>query len=174
MSSGLDISYSTVEAFERSKKKKGERSFSHLFMVVLLAVFFIALMAGLIVGVSMYRYAANTQMETGDIRVGTGLLSSYVKANDRADVIGVGEGPEGKSLVMVERLDSGTYELRIYKYEGKIVQEYSVAGTAYTPARAQALVDSSTFDFKTQGNLLTITTDEGIVNVTLRSSQGGA
>ena len=174
MSSGLDISYSTVASFERSKGKPDGRGSSHLFMVVLLAVFFMALMAGLIVGVSMYRYAAQTQMETDSIRVGTGLLTSYVKANDRENVVGVGEGPEGKSLVLTERLDSGTYELRIYKHQGKIVQEYSVAGSAYTPARAQVLVDSDTFDFSVDGKLLTITTDQGVIGVALRSSQGGA
>ena len=51
MSAGLDISYATVEAFERSKGRSDGRGSSHLFMVVLLAVFFVALMAGLIVGV---------------------------------------------------------------------------------------------------------------------------
>lgn len=174
MSAGLDISYATVEAFERSKGRSDGRGSSHLFMVVLLAVFFVALMAGLIVGVSMYRYAAQNHLETDNIRVGTGLLTSYVKANDRENVVGVGEGPEGKSLVLTERLDSGTYELRIYKHQGKIVQEYSVAGSAYTPARAQALVNSNSFDFSVSGKLLTITTDQGTISVALRSSQGGA
>lgn len=173
MSARLDISYSTVEAFERSKGKRGGKRTSHLFMIILLAVFFVALMGGLVLGVTMYRHAAQTQMETDDIRTGTGLLASYVKANDRTDALGVGEGPEGKALVLTERLDSGVYELRIYEHEGKIVQEYSMAGTAYTPARAQELVESDTFDFSLEGNLLTIKTDQGSMGVALRSPQGG-
>lgn len=173
MSASPDISYAAVEAFERSKGKDKERSTSHLFTIVLLAVFFIVLMVGLVVGVEMYRSAARAQMETDTMRMGTGLLSSYVRANDRTNVIGVGEGPEGKSLVLTETYGGNSYEMRIYQHEGKIVQEYSVAGTAYTPARAQVLVESTTFDFRMSGKLLTITTDQGTVNVALRSSSGG-
>jgi hypothetical protein len=137
-------------------------------------VFFIVLMGGLVMGVAMYRHAAQAQLETDDVRVGTGLIASYVKANDRRDVLSVGEGPEGKALVLTERLDSGDYELRIYKHEGKIVQEYSVAGTAYTPARAQVLMESDTFGFFVDGDLVTIETDQGPVAIALRSAQGGA
>lgn len=172
MSSQLDISYSTVEAFERSKRRDGKETSSHLFMAVLLAVFFIVLMGGLIVGVSMYRYAAQTQMETDDLRIGTGLLTSYVKANDRADVLAVGNGPEGPALVLTTRLESGDYEVRIYQYQGQVVQEYSVAGSSYTPERAQKLIESDTFEFQISKRMVTITTDQGETAVVLRSSHG--
>lgn len=173
VSSKLDISYSAVSSFEKSKGGRIGRA-SSLFMTVLLAVFFIALLSGLVVGVNMYRYAAQTQMETDKVRMSTGLLSSYIKTNDRENVLGVGMGPEGKSLVLTERSDSGGYETRIYKHEGKIVQEYSLAGSAYTPQRAQVLEESDSFDFKVDGKLLTVMTDNGSVSVALRSSHGGA
>lgn len=173
MSARPDISYATVEAFERSKEGKHERATSHLFTAILLAVFFIVLMIGLVVGVSLYRSAAQAHMQTDEMRVSTGLLASYVKANDKSRVMGVGEGPEGRALVLTERLESGVYEMRIYEYEGKVVQEYSMAGAAYTPARAQALVDSETFEFKLIGKLLTIKTDQGEISIALRSNQAG-
>jgi hypothetical protein len=173
VSAGLDISYSAVASFEKSKEGRAGRA-SSFFMAVLLAVFFIALLSGLIVGVSMYRYAAQTQMDTDKIRMSTGLLASHIKTNDRENVLGVGQGPEGKSLVLTEPADHGAYETRIYKYEGKIVQEYSLAGSAYTPQRAQVLEESDSFDFQVDGKLLTVTTDGGSVSVALRSAHGGA
>jgi hypothetical protein len=64
--------------------------------------------------------------------------------------------------------------MRIYLYKGQIVQEYSVAGAAYTPDRAQPLLKSTSFDFELHGDLLVIHTDQGATNVALRSEQGGA
>ena len=66
-----------------------------------------------------------------------------MRANDsRKGAIAQGQGPEGKSLVVVEPLDSGTYETRFYLYEGKVVQEYSLAGSGYTPEKATEVTAS--------------------------------
>lgn len=83
-------------------------------------------------------------------------------------------GPEGRSLVLGEETDAGSYELRMYLYDGNVVEEYSVAGAAYTPTRAQVLFKSSTFEFELDGKLLTIITDQGKTEVALRSWQGVA
>ena len=174
MSAKLDINYATVEAFERSKTPEKQRRTTRFFTIVLLAVFFIVLMIGLAAGVIMYKHVAETQANTNSARMQSGLLTSSVKANDAAGAIGAGSGPEGRSLVLMEELDSGIYELRIYKWQGNIVEEYSVAGSPYTPARAQALMKSEVFDFTLAGNLLTIRTDEGAVDIDLRSWQGSA
>jgi hypothetical protein len=107
------------------------------------------------------------------MRLESGLLANSVHVADAADAVEVGEGPEGKALVLVERLDSGTYETRIYQYAGNIVQEYAIQGRDYTPDRAQVLTPSATFDFSLSDNLLTVSTDQGLFNVALRSDQGG-
>ena len=75
--------------------------------------------------------------------------------------------------MVVETLDSGTYETRFYLYEGKIVQEYSLATNAYTPERATEVTESSSFDFSYSGGLLRVTTDQGTAEVALRYTQGG-
>ena len=121
----------------------------------------------------MYQSVANNQLDTNAARMQSGLLASNVHANDTMNSIGVSQGPEGRSLVLSETIDSETYEMRIYLYQGQIVQEYSVAGAEYTPARAQPLIESSTFEFEQHGNLLVIRTDQGATNIALRSYQGG-
>lgn len=155
----------------RSPKTKSSRSFT----VVLLAVFFVVLMTGLAAGVSMYQSVANNQIDTNQARMQAGLLASNVHANDVENTIGTGNGPEGRSLVLsTHSADGDSYETRIYLFEGQIVQEYSIAGSAYTPDRAQPLIKSKTFDFELHGNLLVLFTDQGATNVALRSYQGGA
>ena len=169
----MNIDYSSVASFERAKAPEKRSSSTAVFSILLLVVFFIALMAGLAAGAGMYRSVADTQIATGQARMESGLLASNIRVNDHLQAIGVGNGPEGDSLVLVNDLATGTYETRIYRYEGQIVQEYSRAGTEYTPTRAQPLVTSDTFEFTFQGGLVSITTDHGTTDIALRSEQGG-
>lgn len=171
----MDIDYNAVASFERSREKDDRKSSSRVFTVVLLAFFFVVLMTGLAAGVAMYQAVATNQLQTNAARMQAGLLTSNVHVNDTANAIGVGNGPEGRALVLTEQsVDGDKYEMRIYLYQGKIVQEYSIAGAAYTPDRAQPLLDSTSFDFEMHGSLLVLHTDQGSTNVTLRSYQGGA
>lgn len=173
--SAMDIDYNAVTAYERSKQPEPMVASSRVFTVVLLAVFFVVLMGGLAAGVTMYQAVANNQIDTNMARMQAGLLANNVHANDVAISLGTGKGPEGRALVLTEKADDGSsYEMRIYLYQGNIVQEYSVSGAAYTPERAQTLISSSTFDFELHDRLLVLHTDQGATNVALRSYQGGA
>lgn len=169
----MEIDYNSVASFERSKLPERKALGIRAFTIALLAVFFVVLMTGLAAGVSMYQAVANNQIDTNRARMQAGLLASNVHANDSANAIGTGQGPEGRALVLTEGSGADAYEMRIYLYQGQIVQEYSVAGAEYTPERAQPLMDSTSFDFEQHGNLLVIRTDQGATNVALRSSQEG-
>ena len=75
--------------------------------------------------------------------------------------------------MIVQNLDSGTYETRLYLYKGSIVQEYSLTGTKYTPSKASKVTESSSFAFTYDNGLLTVSTDQGTCEVALRHLQGG-
>ena len=75
---------------------------------------------------------------------------------------------------MVERLESGTYETRIYRYQGAIVQEYAIAGRPYKPNNATKIIESDKFEFSYENGLVTIVTDDGEWCIALHSAQGGA
>lgn len=170
----VDIDYNAVTSYERSKLANPKVRSSRTYMVILLAVFFVVMMGGLAAGVSMYQSVANNQIDTNMARMQSGLLASNVRSNDTLAALGTGNGPEGRALVLTEKAEDGSaYEMRIYLYQGKIVQEYAVAGAAYNPERAQPLLDSTSFDFRLRGNLLSIYTDQGATNVAMRSDQGG-
>lgn len=144
-----------------------------LFPVLLLLVFFAALLLALISGVSVYKSVTNSQARNASRREGLDLVLNVVRANDAKDCVAVGEGPEGRSLVVVENLESGTFETRIYLYEGNIVEEYSVAGSPYTPEKASVICESSTFEFSYGHGLLAIKTSQGTGEIALRNMQGG-
>lgn len=144
-----------------------------LFQRLLLAVFFIALLLALVTGVSVYRSISTNQAQDNDAREGVGLICNVVRANDATGAVAAGKGPEGKSLVIEEKLDSGTFETRFYLYQGKVVQEYSLASTKYTPEKASEVTESSSFDFSYSNSLLSIYTDQGTAEVALRNMQGG-
>ena len=173
--SSIDVDYNAVTAYERSKISDSKVRSSRVYTVILLAVFFVVMMGGLAAGVSMYQSVANNQIDTNMARMQSGLLASNIHANDSMNALGTGNGPEGRALVLSkEDADGQKYEVRLYLYQGHIVQEYSVAGAAYTPERAQPLLPSTTFDFELLGDLLIIHTDQGATNIALRSRQGGA
>ena len=173
MSEPLNIDYAIVSAFERSKRKQEKRTSAHVFAIVLVALFFVVLMGCLAVGVGLYSNVSNLQAQANDTRMQSGLLATLIRANDAADALEVGVGPEGDALVLVERLDSGTYETRIYRYQGAIMQEYAIAGHPIDPDNAIKIEDSDTFEFSYENGLVTVITDGGAWSVALRSVQGG-
>lgn len=170
----MNINYAVVSAFERSKDEKKPNGSARAFTVLLMAVFFIALMAGLAGGATMYRSIYETQAHTDDVHLQAGLIANTVHVNDSLSAVGEGEGPEGRALVLVETLDSGTYETRLYLYKGQMMQEYAISGRDYNPTTATPLFKTNTFEFSFDGELLTITTDKGTCDVAMRSRQGGA
>lgn len=156
------------------ERRKGGRDYGRVFTGLLFALFVLALLMAIMVGTGVYRSLYDMRTETDEARLSLSLVANDVRANDAVDAVAVGSGPEGRSLVLVERLDSGTYETRLYLYQGNIVEEYSLADAPYTPERATQIAPSGTFDFSYAGGLLTITTDQGTADVALRSVRGGA
>ena len=141
----------------RSSEARDGKARGRAFITLLFAVIALFLLLALLVGTSAYR-AAN------DVR----------SSSDNTRLVGVADGPEGLALVLTEHLGNGDYETRLYAYQGAIVEEYTRAGTAFTPEKAREIVRSSTFDFTYTDGLLTVHTDQGSTSVALRSVRGGA
>lgn len=144
-----------------------------IFPPLILGVFFVALLLALIAGVMVYQYITDTQAQNNAQREGVGLIANVVRANDADNTIAAGMGPEGRSLVVVESLDSGTYETRYYLHDGKILQEYSISGSPYTPEKASEVTESDVFEFSYSHGLLSVTTSQGTTEIALRSMEGG-
>ena len=103
------------------------------FSFAIMAVSFIVMMLALVAGVAIYRGVSAEREAADRLRMESGFITNLVRAGDMADAISVGTGPEGDALVLSTTLASGTYETRIYHYDGAIVQEYAFAGAALRP-----------------------------------------
>ena len=99
------IDYNSIAAFERSKQPpKRSRNISR-FATALIIIFFVVLMIGLATGVTMHQAVTNNQSQTNAARVQASLLANSVHANDTANALRTGNGPEGRALV--ENLKNG-------------------------------------------------------------------
>lgn len=150
------------------------KSTERVFMAILFAIIVLFLLIALMMGTMVYQALNKASTQSNESRVGLSLISNSIRMTDYTDAVGVGTGPEGRSLVLTERLDNGTFETRIYQYHGMIVQEYALASAPYTPEKARDLVASNTFNFEYSNGLLTVHTDQGSTSVALRSVRGGA
>ena len=166
-----------MEAMTRrgvAQRSESGRNFGRFFTVLLFALFIITLLIAIMAGTGLYRTLVDVRDQADASRLATGLIANSVRAADAVDAVGSGQGPEGRSLVLTENLDSGTFETRIYAYQGRIVEEYALADAAYTPEKATPIVESQSFAFSYENGLLTVDTDDGSVQVALRSVRGGA
>ena len=84
----------------------------------------------------------------------------------------IGQGPEGPSLVLTDPA-APEYATRIYLYQGSLVEEYAEADSPLQPDQALAIAASDTFQPVLEGNLLTVETSQGRLQVALRALQGG-
>lgn len=164
------VSLNRLKQYEQPKKHNANIVFEVVLFIVIVALLLMALAAG----VTTYKNISDQRQADEQSRVGLDLIASSVRMTDAIDAVGIGSGPEGQALVLSEYLKSGTYETRIYEYQGNIVEEYAAAGTAYTPGRATQLTSSSTFSFSYANGLLTVNTDSGSTRVALRSVRQGA
>lgn len=148
--------------------------FGRFFTVILFALFVAVLLIAIMAGTGLYRALVDVRDQADTSRLATGLIANSVRASDATDAVGAGQGPEGRSLVLSERLENGTFETRIYAYQGMIVEEYALADAEYTPDKATPIVASERFSFSYENGLLSVETDDGNVQIALRSSMGGA
>lgn len=165
-----------IDAVAKSatRRKKGGHQLQRAFSILLFTVFVVVDLLALMAGASSFGSITKMQ-QSNDARVMTlGPITSSVRANDVDGGVASGNGPEGRSLVLLQKDAEGTYETRIYLYRGAVMQEYALAGSSYTPEKATALARSNTFTFSYDDGLLTIVTDAGEARIALRNMQGGA
>lgn len=148
------------------------RHTNRLFILVLFAVLLVSLVLVFALGTNAYRALEDSRLESEQLRAQSSLLSATLRAADVAGAAAQEQGPEGPVLVMREGADENAYVIRLYHYQGNLVQEYAAAGTKLDPERATALCATEAFAFQIEDGLVRITTDAGQTLVALRSGGG--
>ena len=155
--------------------KSSERSPLGLYTIAIAALFLAGFFALVLFGALTYR---NT-VEERDLNYGTRGLSSYISTsvmgNDSLDGVTVEDSEYGQVLVLTQKgSGSASYAVRIYRYDGNLVEDFAKSGSPLSPGSAQVIGKCGTFTVtRPSGNLLEITTDAGSVLVNVRSSENG-
>lgn len=119
-------------------------------------------------------YAVTDFWRQGDNRdrLLTAYLSGILKSGDEADAWSVTEGPYGQVLRIT---DAGSgYEIRLYRYDGKLVEDYGRSGSELAPETAQPIAATKIFEaYIAADGACRVYTDAGMVLAVPRSSYGG-
>ncbi len=142
---------------------------SRILFLILFVFFAVVLFTALAVNCGAYDLLADEYDETNECRYTNGVIVNSIRSADSCAAIKEGEGPQGKSIVMMEKTDAGLFEKRIYLWQGGILLEFAQSGEPYTPSNGTKLAESETFDFSLEPNLLRVTTDEGSADIAIRS-----
>ncbi len=98
--------------------------------LVLFALFIIVLLIALVAGVRAYSSIVNEGDNADEQRFANGLIINSVRAMDSYASIQEGQGPQGKSIVLLENTDAGFFETRIYLWQGEVILEFA---SSYEP-----------------------------------------
>ena len=146
---------------------------SSLWALALYAMLVAALLLLAVFGAKLYAGLTASRRANERQRAALAYLQSRVAAADAAGAVSLGEGPEGQSLVL--RMGDTGYETRIYLYEGSLVEEDVLTGSAGDPAEAQPIDECTQFSLAWEADgVLKITADEGSALAALRSAGGAA
>lgn len=142
-----------------------------LFVLMLGCILALAAMGG-----SLYGSLVENRRSNDARRASLSYVSAQLRAADESGAVSVRKGPEGDALVLAEPLSGSGYETRIYLYNGNLMEEYSEAGSALSPKKAQSIAKTARFSAKIapagqMGNLISVTTGEGTVKVYLHSGE---
>ena len=166
-------SRAVISVIERGRRHTEARISSRLFSATLMTVFFVLMLTALAAGATMLRPIVDNQLKANKLHLQAGLISNLIREGDIAGAVHEGDGPEGPALVFERTLESGTYETRIYHYQGKVMQELAMASRPYDPASATPLLETDAFSFEIADGLVRFTCDQGTFVVALRSDAGG-
>ncbi len=124
-------------------------------------------------GAQSYRNTVAEQNDNMTTRTLLSYLSTCVRGGDTAGAVTVWESEFGQVLSVAD--SSGGHALRIYRYDGGLVEDFAAADAALRPEEAEVIGATDTFEItELPGGALAVDTDAGRVLLHPRSGEGGA
>ena len=152
--------------------KSSQRSPLGYYTIGIAALFLAGFFLLVLFGAQIYRGAVRSQADNYQTRSLDSYLSTCARACDSSGSIQVQTSPYGQVLVLADG-DSG-YALRIYPYQGSLVEDYAALDAPLSPESAQVIGETATFVIDPLADgLLAVTTDAGRVLVGIRSEGSG-
>ena len=152
------------------KREKG--SPVGLYTIGVAALFLAGFFLLVVFGAQSYRGTVNGQNDNVRTRTLLSYLATVLHGSDTRGAVAVEETEDGPILHVAD--GSTGFELRIYRHDGSLVEDYAAAGSPLRPEGAQTIGETERFVVeRPAADLLRIGTDAGDVLLRLRS-EGGA
>lgn len=144
-----------------------------LYMIGIAALFLAGFFLLVIFGAQSYRSTVGGQNRNMQSRALLSYLSTTVKGYDAEGAVGIDEDAEVGKVLILREGRSG-YALRIYRADGRLVEDYARTDAGLRPEDAQVIGETAVFDpVLTADGLLTVSCDAGKVLLHLRSEGAG-
>ena len=154
--------------------KNETRSGLGLYTVGIAALFLAGFFLLVVFGAQSYRNTVSGQNANMHGRALLSYLSTTVKAYDAEGAVEIREDA-GRGPVLVLRDFRSGYVLRIYREDGRLLEDFAEEGTDLSPENAQVIGETEQFRAeKDSTGLQRLSTDEGTVLLQLRSEEAAA
>lgn len=152
------------------------------FVLVLFAVFAIAIVAVLALGANSYKSLVKRDDDAYNKRIITSYVTAKIRNSDNYNSVKVGSFGAGKNnedvntLHLFETVDGDVYDLRIYFYDGYVYELLTTKDNDIEPEAGSKIVEASGLSFEKEDSLLRIKSidtlgRENVATVALRSSE---
>ena len=147
-------------------RKRTSQSLQGLYTIAIAMVFLAGFLLLVIFGAVSYQSTSGSQQDNNHVRALLSYLVTSSKTND-AGSLSVMQDELGDVLVISDG-DTG-YGLRIYCYEGNLVEDYNALDKPLYPKEANVIAANETFSVSYKNErLIEVTTDEGTVLLNVR------
>lgn len=154
-----------------------------VFVLLLFAVFAIAIVAVLALGANSYQNLVERDNEAYNRRLITSYVAAKIRNNDVKDAVEVGgfvdaEEEDGiDTLHLYEYIEGELFDLRIYCYEGQLYELFTLASNEIEPEAGNPIMEAESLSFEKEGSCIRIDAVdksgyENSVTVALRSESG--
>mgnify|MGYP001066088354 CR=1 FL=1 len=139
-----------------------------LFTLAVEALFLIAFLFLTIFGAGIYRETVEVQAANGQDRLLLSYFSTRAKSADTKDAVTLYDDDIGQVLSFADPVSG--YAVRVYQKDGKLLEDYALAGSPLGPGSAAVIGSTEVFKVKRDGKrTFVVTTDVGTVTFTLKS-----
>lgn len=128
-----------------------------MFMFLLLAAFAVLSVIVVLVGARVYRAVEGRGAENYESRTVLAYVAGKVRALDAAGRITTETVGGADALVLGAAYGGEDYATYIYAYDGRLMEYFGRAGSAFSPEHGEPIAEAAGFDAVIERGLLTVT-----------------
>lgn len=135
---------------ERNKRQ----SKTNLAALLLLGIFAAGILSVLLSGASAYRRLTERDRLAYDSRTCVQYLATKIRQNPHPDSLALTEFGAGDSLMLTQEIQGEKYLLRVYCYDGWLMELFTAAEEGFAPEDGEKIMEIQSLSLRREGDLL--------------------